>query len=289
MTDAPVELTAPVAPPDEPYPIMHIGEGLGAQPTVNQTIVLCMREIGAVAKNRQNVSQKYSFRGIDDFLNACHHVMAKHGLTIVPASMSHDLHVRERQMDGGRTGVTIHVINKVRWEAEGPAGDKKYFETIGEAADTADKATNKSISAAEKYMLISVFKIPTEDIGEGDSEHPDMGGTQTGGGGGGGTRASRAPKPPAAPAAPKVEMPTSTELANLTGLLEEVIGKTEVAKIKAFIRAASDGEKDRRTQLNKEEAVRVIDKLGKIRNGDLLVSWREDGAAVIYKAGEEPF
>ena len=40
-----------------------------------------------------------------------------------------------------------------------------------EGIDSSDKATNKALSAALKYMLIQTFSIPTEDMTDSDSEH----------------------------------------------------------------------------------------------------------------------
>jgi predicted RNA-binding protein with PIN domain len=40
--------------------------------------------------------------------------------------------------------------------------------TIGEAADTSDKATNKAMSAALKYALIQTFSVPTKDMDDAD-------------------------------------------------------------------------------------------------------------------------
>ena len=264
--------------PDEPYPTLSTGKLSDQAPTVNQTIVLCMREIGAVAKTRQNVTQKYNFRGIDDFLNACHHVMAKHGLTIVPVDMQHELTARDRITDNGKPGYTMHVVNKVRWEAEGPAGDKKHFVTVGEAADTADKATNKSISAAEKYMLISVFKIPTADIAEGDGDHPPMGGSD---------------RPPVQKGTPTSSTgtgakPTEKQMAAMGALANEVIGQE--AKVIKAVMLAITGRVSSRTQMSRKEASDVIDTLKAIQRGEKAWAMDANGAtAFIHAPGEEPF
>ena len=46
--------------------------------------------------------------------------------------------------------------------------------TYGEAMDSADKSTNKAMSAAYKYMCLQVFCIPTEGDNDADGTTPDM-------------------------------------------------------------------------------------------------------------------
>ena len=42
---------------------------------------------------------------------------------------------------------------------------------VGEAMDSADKATNKALSAAYKYACFQVFCIPTEGDNDADGQH----------------------------------------------------------------------------------------------------------------------
>ncbi len=44
-----------------------------------------------------------------------------------------------------------------------------------EGLDSGDKATNKALSAAFKYMCIQTFWVPTEDIEDGDKDSPEIG------------------------------------------------------------------------------------------------------------------
>jgi len=48
-------------------------------------------------------------------------------------------------------------------------GSKHTIATIGEAMDSADKATNKAMSAAYKYACIQAFCIPTEGDNDADA------------------------------------------------------------------------------------------------------------------------
>src|SRR5690606_34316493 len=48
--------------------------------------------------------------------------------------------------------------------------------TFGEAMDTADKATNKAMSAAYKYVCMQAFAIPTEGDNDADATTHELAG-----------------------------------------------------------------------------------------------------------------
>ena len=57
------------------------------------------------------------------------------------------------------------------------AEDGSFIETIlkGEAMDTGDKAINKAMAIAYKYLCFQLFCIPVEDMTDPDSESPELG------------------------------------------------------------------------------------------------------------------
>jgi hypothetical protein len=121
-------------------------------------------DIRAVGKDQRNETQNYRFRGIDDLLNAVHEPLARHGVSILPT-------VVERIADERTTrngAVMTVVVLTMDFTFVGPAGDTLVVRTIGEAHDTADKATNKAMSAAMKYALILTFTVPTADMDDAD-------------------------------------------------------------------------------------------------------------------------
>jgi hypothetical protein len=63
---------------------------------------------------------------------------------------------------------------RVAFHFYGPAGDNVTATTLGEASDTADKASNKAMSAALKYALMQTFMIPVDagSLDDGDRDHP---------------------------------------------------------------------------------------------------------------------
>lgn len=135
--------------------------------TVYQLIASVSAEIAqdGISKSRKNQQQGYSFRGIDDVYNALAPVMAKHGLVILPRILSRELTERS----SAKGGVLFSVVVEAEFDfVSSYDGSKHTVKTYGEAMDSADKATNKAMSAAYKYAAFQTFCIPTE--GDNDSE-----------------------------------------------------------------------------------------------------------------------
>lgn len=136
-------------------------------PRVFAVIQAVMRDTVPVGKDQENTQQRYKFRGIDDVMSAMAGPMRTHGLIILP---SLDEHRQER-----RGEKMTHTVIKMRYRIYGPAGDALIATIPGEASDFADKATNKAMSAALKYLLFQVFMIPVDgrSIEDGDRHHPE--------------------------------------------------------------------------------------------------------------------
>jgi hypothetical protein len=129
---------------------------------------LCVAGIG---KNRKNQQQGYSFRGIDDMYNALAPILARHGLCILPRVMSREC--VERQTAKGSTLFYVTVLMEFDFVC---AEDASHHTVVmsGEAMDSADKATNKAMSAAYKYAAMQTFAIPTEGDNDADSTTHDV-------------------------------------------------------------------------------------------------------------------
>lgn len=126
-------------------------------------------DIGHVGKDNVNVQQHYKFRSIDDVYNALHPALAKNKLFIVPD-------ILEREVN---TVVTknntkmFHVICRIRFTFYAEDGSHVSSTIVGEAMDTADKATNKAMAIAYKYACFQVFCIPTEEMLDPDAVTPE--------------------------------------------------------------------------------------------------------------------
>lgn len=140
---------------------------------VHKAIVQVAKAISAVgiSKDGRNQEQKFNFRGIDQVLNALSPLYAEAGLFITP-------NVLERTVIEGKTKngstlwkITVKVEYRI-WSSHD--GSSLVCTTYGESMDSADKATNKAMSAAYKYLAIQLFAIPVEGTPDADAEHQEM-------------------------------------------------------------------------------------------------------------------
>jgi hypothetical protein len=139
----------------------------GAQ-RVYVAIAAVTADIGkeGIGKDRSNVEQRYKFRGIDDVYNALSPIIARHNLCILPRVLNRE--VTERRTKSGTPLFSVTV--EVEFDfVSAEDGSKHTVKTYGEAMDTADKATNKAMSAAYKYAAMQAFCIPTEGDNDADS------------------------------------------------------------------------------------------------------------------------
>ena len=131
-----------------------------------QQIPKVMGEIEAISKNRDNKSQGFKFRGIDDVINEVSARLAKHRLFVVPEVLDE----RREQRETKSGGISSYVILKIKYTLFAEDGSNISATMIGEGADSGDKASNKAQSIALKYFFLQVFAIPTEDAKDPDAE-----------------------------------------------------------------------------------------------------------------------
>jgi hypothetical protein len=136
----------------------------------------CMTAVSAemaqtgISKSRKNEQQGYKFRGIEEVQNALAPLLARHGLLILPRFLARS--VSERVTAKG--GVLFNVVVDAEFDfVASEDGSKHTVRTFGEAMDSADKATNKAMSAAYKYAAFQAFCIPTEGDNDADAHTPD--------------------------------------------------------------------------------------------------------------------
>ncbi len=128
-----------------------------------------------ISKGRKNTQQGYNFRGIDDVLNALSGELVAANLAILPRVI--DRTVTERTTAKG--GSLFYVVIKADFDfINTEDGSKHTVTTYGEAMDSADKATNKAMSAAYKYMALMAFCIPTEGTPDADYDTPELANTK---------------------------------------------------------------------------------------------------------------
>lgn len=141
-------------------------------PSVYARIAAVSAEIAktGISKDRTNETQRYKFRGIDDVYNALAPLMAKHGLVVIPRILTRSVVERTTQ----KGGVLFYVTVEAEFDFVSAAdGSKATARSFGEAMDSADKATNKAMSAAYKYTAFQTFCIPTEGDHDADATTPE--------------------------------------------------------------------------------------------------------------------
>lgn len=129
-----------------------------------------MEEVGAIEKASKNEAQKYRFRGIDDVMTAFQPALAKHGVFFVPEV----LHSSQTDRESRNGGTLIYTTLTVAYTFFAPDGSNFRAVVVGEAMDSADKSSNKAMSAALKYALLQTFCVPVESQDDADAHTPEL-------------------------------------------------------------------------------------------------------------------
>src|ERR1043166_6664043 len=116
-----------------------------------------------IAKGGKNEQQGYRFRGIDDIYNGLSAPLDGADLCILPRMISRT----QEERVTAKGAPLFSVVVEAEFDFVSAAdGSKHTVSMFGEAMDSADKATNKAMSAAYKYACQEVFCIPTEGMAE---------------------------------------------------------------------------------------------------------------------------
>lgn len=119
-----------------------------------------------IAKTKKNTQQGFMFRGIDDVYNALAPILSEFGLVVLPRVLNRV--ETERETKSG--GALFNVVVEVEFDfIAAEDGSRHVVKIFGEAMDSADKATNKAMSAAYKYAAIQAFCIPTSGDNDADA------------------------------------------------------------------------------------------------------------------------
>jgi hypothetical protein len=148
-----------------------------ATPHVYQAIASVMKDMATegIAKTNKNTQQGYKFRGIDDVYNALAPILAKHQLCMLPRVLARE--VVERQTKSG--GALFYTTVDAEFDLVSAVdGSTHTIRTVGEAMDSADKSSNKAMSAAYKYAAMQAFCIPTEGDNDADAHTHEVAATR---------------------------------------------------------------------------------------------------------------
>jgi hypothetical protein len=128
--------------------------------SVDSACVEVMRVVPYIRK-RKGKDLPYSFASESEYIRRLHEAMVENGLSICPTKMvvvSRERYLTKKQANMNH--VTICVTYSL---AHAPSRTSKTIETLGEAADTGDKAIPKAMTIAYKYALKEAFFIETGD------------------------------------------------------------------------------------------------------------------------------
>ena len=139
-----------------------------SKPKIYGAICGVMKQIGAIGKDRQNKTQNFKYRGIDDVMNEVHTAFAENGVFVVPEVLN-----EARSTAKSKTGGDLYYTRlTTRFTFYAEDGSNVSAVVIGEAMDSGDKASNKALSIGMKYAILQVFCIPTEDDKDPDAQSP---------------------------------------------------------------------------------------------------------------------
>jgi hypothetical protein len=150
-------------------PIIPQQQLTGATPKVYAAIAKVTAALAkeGIGKDRKNEQQGYKFRGIDDVYNALSSHLASAGLCIIPHYADREVVERTSAKGGALFYVTVAGTYDIVCAEDGSVHTAGPF--YGEAMDSGDKATNKAMSAAYKYLAMQLFSIPTEGDNDADA------------------------------------------------------------------------------------------------------------------------
>jgi hypothetical protein len=125
-----------------------------------------------IGKTKRNAAQGFSYRGVDDVMQALAAALPKCGLVMLPRVTN-----RTERAAPSKSGGTIYtVILDVEWDLVSTVDGTLHTIVVqGESMDSGDKATNKALSAAYKYAAVLAFSIPLEGIEDADAHSPEAG------------------------------------------------------------------------------------------------------------------
>ncbi len=124
------------------------------------------KKITAIGKNKKNQQQGFQYRGVDDVMNELHSLFAEHEVIILPELIAGSR--EERQTKSG--GALLTSLNDYKFTFATVDGSTCFAIIRGEAMDSGDKSSNKSIAVALKYALTQMFLIPTDEMKDPDAE-----------------------------------------------------------------------------------------------------------------------
>lgn len=147
-----------------------------AEASIHQLIATILSQLPAIGKlGKAPVGMGgYAFRGIEDVMNALNPIMSQFGVFFMPTVLERLDGTRPQGTNRDGTPKMTNVVNlHVAYDWYAPNGSSVRCSVWGEGTDNGDKATQKALTAAMKYMLFQTLAISTEEGANLDSERQD--------------------------------------------------------------------------------------------------------------------
>lgn len=137
--------------------------------TLAEKLRQVMLVAGSVEKRGYNSHQNYRYVMESDVSDAVRNAFVEQGVIWIPSieTMEHNP-IEVSQRGEKRTAYMARILMRVTLLNSEDTSDKLELLTAGIGLDSGDKALNKAITAAQKYALMKLFLMGTDD----DSENP---------------------------------------------------------------------------------------------------------------------
>lgn len=144
---------------------------LPGAPKIYAAIAGVINDIGTVSKDKINKQQGFKYRSIDDVYSVLNPALAKNRVFILPEILN-----ERREIKTTAKGTQmICVILDMKYTIYAEDGSHIQTTLKGEAMDTGDKAINKAMAIAYKYLCFQLFCIPVEDMADPDADSHELG------------------------------------------------------------------------------------------------------------------
>lgn len=132
---------------------------------IYEALSLAQAEVKAAYKSGDNKFDRYQYAKLEDFIDVAKPIMAKLGLSLaVSVTDLIPLEGRKTKNGGEEHAVRVKLTGSLYWKD----GTKIEVSCYGEGQDRADKSIYKAITGGKKYLMASLFQIPTTDDPEAD-------------------------------------------------------------------------------------------------------------------------
>lgn len=148
-------------PAPDPMADYEPGDGDPEMVPVGIAWLRVRRDIRAIGKGElyNQSGTRFNFRGVDTVVNVFGPVTLKHGVHVMSSKVEATYGTKNTKSGGTMRECSVLVT----WTIMGPMGDTFTLQTMGEALDTADKATTKAQSVALRTLLLGFGLTPTND------------------------------------------------------------------------------------------------------------------------------